>query len=162
MMEIEEDQYVDGGLWANNPVLVGLTEFLYKFADDQRFSGLEILSISSFEKEKGEAHKKTNRDFIDWKNALFDAYSVGQSKSAMFLLKCLKGQLNFPFNYERIVNLPISAEDASLIDMDNASPASLKLLRKIADNTAVNAKMRPEIEHFFTTKKTINPCEYGK
>lgn len=46
--------------------------------------------------------------------------------------------------------------------MDNASPASLKLLRKIADNTAVNAKMRPEIEHFFTTKKTINPCEYGK
>lgn len=162
MIEIEEDQFVDGGLWANNPVLVGFTEFLYKFADDERFNGLEILSISSCEKEKGEPHKKVDRDFLDWKNALFDAYSVGQSKSAMWLLKNLKGKLSFHFDYERIINIPISAEEASLIDMDNASPASLKLLRKIADNTAVNAKMKPEIKHYFTTTKTINPSEYGK
>lgn len=162
MMEIEDDQFVDGGLWANNPILVGLTEFLYKFADDDRINGLEILSISSCEKEKGEVHKKVNRDFLDWKNALFDAYSIGQSKSAMCLLKHLKGRLNFPFNFERIANLPLSAEEASLIDMDNASPTSLKLLRKKADNTAINAKMKSEIAYFFTTTKSINPNEYGK
>jgi hypothetical protein len=162
MMEIEDDQFVDGGLWANNPVLVGLVEFLYKFTDDKRFSGLEMLSISSCEKERGEIHKKVNRDFLHWKNSLFDAYSTGQSKSAMCLLKYLKGRLNFPFNYERIVNLPLSAEEASIIDMDNASPASLKLLRKKADNTAINAKVKPEIEHFFKTTKSINPNEYGK
>lgn len=162
MMEIEDDQFVDGGLWANNPILVGLMEFLYKFADDERFDGLEILSISSCEKEKGEVHKKVERSFIGWKNALFDAYSIGQSKSAMCLVKYLKGRLNFSFDYERIVNIPLSAEEAAIIDMDNASPASLKLLRKIADNTAVNAKMKPEIEHYFTTRKTINPNEYGK
>lgn len=162
VVEIEEDQYADGGLWANNPILVGLTEFLYKFADDDRFNGLEILSISSCEKEKGEIHKKLKRGFFNWKDTLFDAYSIGQSKSAMFLLKRLKGKLNFPFDYKRINNMPLSAEEAALVDMDNASCASLKLYRKKADNTAINAKMEPEIAYYFKTSKTINPNEYGK
>lgn len=44
--------------------------------------------------------------------------------------------------------------------MDNASEDSQRLLIKIADNTAMNEKMRPEIAHFFQTKKTLNPKEY--
>ena len=58
--------------------------------------------------------------------------------------------------------MPLSAEEAALVDMDNASCASLKLYRKKADNTAINAKMEPEIAHYFKTSKTINPNEYGK
>ena len=33
----------------NNPSLVGLMEFLYQFANDERFNGVDILSISSLE-----------------------------------------------------------------------------------------------------------------
>ena len=44
--------------------------------------------------------------------------------------------------------------------MDNASEASIRLLVKIADNTAMNEKMRPEIAHYFQTKKTLNPKDY--
>ena len=44
--------------------------------------------------------------------------------------------------------------------MDNASEASMKLLVKIADNTAMNEKMHPEIAHYFKTNKTLNPKDY--
>lgn len=160
VMEIEDDQFVDGGLWANNPILVALTEFLYKFAPDKRFDGLEILSISSCQKTKGEKHHKLNRAFIDWADTIFDAYSIGQSKSAMVLLSKLKGYLSFPFDFNRIENIPLSPEQDKIIDMDNASEASMKLLVKIADNTAMHEKMRPEIAHYFQTKKTLNPKDY--
>lgn len=160
VMEIEDDQFVDGGLWANNPILVGLTEYLYKFAQDKRFDGLEILSISSCQKAKGERHHKLNRSFRDWTETLFDAYSIGQSKSTMVLLSKLKGYLSFPFDYYRVENKPLSPEQDAIIDMDNASEESMKLLVKIADNTAVNEKMRPEIIHYFQTEKTLKPQNY--
>lgn len=160
VMEIEDDQFVDGGLWANNPILVALTEYLYKFAQDKRFSGLEILSISSCQKTKGEKHHKLNRAFVNWMDTLFDAYSIGQSKSTMFLMSKLKGYLSFPFDFHRIENIPLSPEQDKIIDMDNASEDSLRLLIKIADNTAMNEKMRPEIANYFQTKKTLNPKEY--
>ena len=109
-MEIEDDQFVDGGLWANNPILVALTEYLYKFAQDKRFDGLEILSISSCQKTQGEKHHKLNRSFIDWADTLFDAYSIGQSKSTMVLLPKLKRYLSFPFDFHRIENIALSPE----------------------------------------------------
>lgn len=160
VMEIEGDQFVDGGLWANNPILVGLTEYLYMFAQDKRFDGLEILSISSCQKSKGERHHKLNRAFRDWTNTLFDAYSIGQSKSTMFLLSKLKESLTFPFEFHRVENIPLSAEQDKIIDMDNANENSLKLLMKIADNTFMNAKMHPEIAHYFQTQKTLIPQNY--
>lgn len=160
VMEIEDDQFVDGGLWANNPILVALTEYLYKFANDTRFDGLEILSISSCQKTKGEKHHRLNRAFLNWTDTLFDSYSIGQSRSTMVLLSKLKENLRFSFDFHRIENIPLSPEQDKIIDMDNASAASMKLLVKIADNTAVNEKMRPEIAHYFQTAKTLNPKDY--
>ena len=158
--EIESDQFADGGLWANNPMLVALTEYLYKFADDTRFSGLEILSISSCQKLSGETHKKLNRGFLGWKDTLFDAYSIGQSKSSLFLLAKLRDHLNFSFEFHRIENTPLSSKQGKIIDMDNASEKSMKLLISIANQTANNEKMKDEIAHYFTTKKTLHPKDY--
>lgn len=47
---INRTNYVDGGVYANNPILVGLTEYLFKWADKGMFDGVDILSISSCER----------------------------------------------------------------------------------------------------------------
>ena len=78
----------------------------------------------------------------------------------MVLLSKLKGFLSFPFDFHRIENIPLSPEQDKIIDMDNASEASMKLLVKIADNTAMNEKMHSEIAHYFKTNKTLNPKDY--
>lgn len=160
VVEIDDDQLIDGGVWANNPSLVGLFEYLYNFADNDRFDGVEILSISSCEKPTAERHHKKERSFIDWSGTLFDIYSVGQSQFANALIMRLKDFLKFDLRFYRVANKPLSEEQNQIIDMDNASPESLKLLRHIANDTARNEKMKTEVIQFFQTRKSINPSEY--
>lgn len=153
--EIDGDQFVDGGVWANNPSIVGFNEYLRQFSNDERFDGVEILSISSCEVAKGDIHKKTRRGFLRWKSTLFDLFMTGQAQSTLFYMNNLKGKLNFHYDYQRVYNNALSPEQAKIIDMDNASPRSIEILKSIGNDTAINAKMCPEIASFFKTKKTI-------
>lgn len=152
---LESSQYVDGGVWANNPSLVGLMEFLYQFANDERFNGVDILSISSLEVAQGNAPKRNYNSFIDWNENLIELFSIGQAKNMTKLFEFLDGKLKFPMNYVRITNEPLSAEHMRNISMDNASDRSLKILQSIGNATAIKAKMDPKVERFFTTGKTL-------
>ena len=58
-------------------------------------------------------------------------------------------------HYVRVANASPSLEQIKEIDMDNASKKSLEILQSIGEATAINAKMKNEIEKFFTTGKTI-------
>ena len=135
--------------------MVGFNEYLYQFANDERFDGVEILSISSCEVAKGAIHKKTKRGFIRWASALFDVFMNGQARSTLFYMNNLKGKLNFYYDYQRVCNDALSPEQAKIIDMDNASPKSIEILKSLGNDTAINAKMHKEIASFFKTKKTI-------
>lgn len=56
---VNKTNYIDGGVYANNPILVGLTEYLFKWANKGMFDGVDILSISSCDKNYGWSPRKS-------------------------------------------------------------------------------------------------------
>lgn len=161
---INDTCYVDGGVYANSPILVGLTEYLFKWAKTGLFDGVDILSISSCEKSLGWSPKKKRLSFYKWRETLFDCYSHGQEATERFFLDQLNasGALNFDLNIVRISNEKISGNQEQYVTMDNASEHSLGILYAKGQATGANYKDKEEVKAFFETKKTINPEDYGK
>lgn len=161
IVEIENLMYADGGLYANNPTLIGLSEALFKWIkpikerNDNDYDGVQILSISSFEKASGEVPGNMNRSFLNWKDTLFDSYTIGQNKSTQFFLNVVKDHLDFELEITRVVNDPISANQSQISEMDNASPKAIKQLLGIGLQTGRCYKDKNEIKKFFDSPKTV-------
>lgn len=155
--KINNLKYADGGLWANNPTMVGLTEYLFKVSklNELDYNEVEILSISSFATPKGEVVNKLNRSFLNWRHTIFDTFPTGQSESEMLLLEQLTPHLNFNLKFERIQNCMLAGGYSELLEMDNASAKALEELEAIGNQTADEAIVKPEIINFFKTDKTI-------
>lgn len=160
---IADHEYVDGGLWANDPTLVGVSECIFKILKPRNertendYDKVEILSISSCEKASGESPSCIKRrSFVGWSKTLFDAYSNGQATSNRFFLEKIKPYLDFELEITRITNKPLSADQDSYIDMDNASKKSRQLLRAIGIETAVKYKEYDQVKKFFKENKTYN------
>lgn len=162
--KINSTNYIDGGVYANNPILVGLTEYLFKWAKTGIFSGVDILSISSCEKNYGWSPKKKRLSFYKWRENLFDCYSHVQEVNETKFLEVLKdsGALNFNLNIVRVKNDGLSGNQEQIISMDNASNEAFDILISKGQSTGASNKDKENVKAFFQTKKTINPEDYGK
>lgn len=157
LQHLNNDQFIDGGVWANNPVLVGLVEALkYFVGKEKQYDCIEILSISSLNVKNGFPKLRRSRSFRHWKETLFQTSLTGQSKFTDYYMGIISNLTEIPVKYNRIDSHEIAHMQESYIQLDNANKEAIRLIKSMGDRTAMTVLKNPEIIEFFTTKKTYN------
>ena len=95
------DSHVDGGLFANNPTLVGLTEAVQSFR--QPLDRIRILSVGAGERAERISYERARRMGLwHWRTAIYEHMLIAQSRIAHEVAS----RLLPPGRYERI-NIPL-------------------------------------------------------
>jgi uncharacterized protein len=149
-------QFVDGGVWANNPSMIGLIEaFTYFVGKDKEYDGVQILSISSLNNASGKpTGLKRNRAFVQWRNDLFETSTIGQSNFTHYFLSKLHELTGIPVEYTRIPSEAISVEQQHLVQLDVATTDAIHLIKGKGNDRGTLASKDPEITKFFNSPKT--------
>lgn len=142
------DVFADGGLWANNPVLVALTEAL-RILGDQK-GDIELFALGSCGKPEGEyiSREDVHRGLGAWK---FGADAAKVSISAQefafdHIVRMLCPHLNRKVRVLRFPSEKISGAMLQYLDLDETRPDGLDALvrqgRQDADmtNSQIQAK----------------------
>jgi patatin-like phospholipase/acyl hydrolase len=127
------DIFVDGGLWANNPVVIALIEALELAKEGQ---SIEIVSVGTCNPPNGETFqpKDCDRGVLDWKLGAaalalsLDAQSFGHNAIAQKLQK----HLRVPCRIARLPSTPPSVADAKHFGLDKAYKKALDVLENKA------------------------------
>ncbi len=154
------EQFIDGGVWANNPTLVGLLEALNYFVgsgENKEYKSIEILSLSSLTITGGKmTGLKRERSFMDWGAELFETSMNGQSHFTDFFMSKITEIYDVNIKYHRIPSVSIATEQECLIQLDVANKKAFDLMKIKAQDQALIFEKKEEIKNLFTTKKTFN------
>jgi len=160
--------YADGGLWANNPVLIGLIEALEMSDLDQP---IEIVTIGTCSPPRGTVIEgsENSMGLYAWRGGVnvldlsMDAQSSGYEYMAHhFAKQCRK--LKKEITVERIDHSPPSSDQARLLSLDNASESACQVLigRGLTDALAIHGKATsgdgsyPVISAIFSSLPKLN------
>jgi len=158
LVEIKEHnnkQFIDGGVYANNPTYIGFTEAIdYFVGPGKKFQSLSILSVASLEVPSGKpTGLKLNRALIDWGKDLVNPFMNGQSHVVDFSLQKISQKKLFDFYYIRIPSTTISADQCHLAVLDNASNEALDFMKGQGNDQGLVWSKKEEIKKFFEIKK---------
>lgn len=155
-------EFVDGGLWANNPALVGLVEAARFFVGDGKpYDRVKIFSLSSLSPAAGRASGgKRKLSIISAGAEIFTATLESQQKATEFLIKFLIPALKFPVDYIRVPSPAVSVNHVAHIQLDNAAARSLDTLEYYGRAVAHEWYAQPEIKEFFEEK--ASPPKFRK
>jgi uncharacterized protein len=130
---------IDGGVWANNPMMVGVVEAMSEFGQDP--SNVSVLSISTTTAIKERAEKLDHGGNLAWAKEGVDVAFAGQSACALGQAQLLCGR-DFVFR----VDVPVP-EDAYSLD----GPIKQSLISRAL---VQSRKDMPTIEEKFFFSKT--------
>jgi hypothetical protein len=152
----DSKQFVDGGIWANNPSMVGFLEALRFFVGEgKEYDNLKILSISSLTAPKGKVVGLNRfRSFRHWKGDLIDIMMNGQAFFTDKFMEWIHQINNTPVTYVRIPTTDLAPEQQDVIQMDNATIDAIKLLKGKGNDTGEIWRKKQDIAQFFEKEKT--------
>jgi uncharacterized protein len=164
--KIDNDYFIDGGVWANNPTLCGILEAIDKHLGQEIivdgktivYDRIEILSIASINKSSGwkmGQSKNPSALSLIISEKLINPFMDGSSFFIDFFTEKLASKFS-EINYHRIECNRLSIEQENDIDLDKATLNSLKLLESQGNDVGgyyISSK-KDKIIHFFNNFKT--------
>jgi uncharacterized protein len=166
--KIGNEQFIDGGIWANNPALCGLTEALTYFIGTEKpiqtadgeafFDSYQILSIATPSFNNGKVWMKKNPSFFGWKGDLLNAAMDGQSFFTNFFLSPVSESAKPKGLFHRIEYPDFSAAHQKMISIDKADATALQVLEATGRSVGCeyNSSKNHLIQPFFFNHKTYN------
>jgi patatin-like phospholipase/acyl hydrolase len=158
--------FVDGGMWANDPSMVGITEALRFFVGkDKQYNRYEILSVGNMIENTCKALKSRYR-FWNILNIpyLIDTFFTSNSQSICQYCRTISEHTNGHYTRIECVNPPYT--NNGQIAMDNSSSEFIDHMKSNANSliidmiTPSNKIYDGSIENFFANKKTYVTNQY--
>ncbi len=147
------DSFIDGGLWANNPVLIGLAEALHLCGDRD----VEIISIGTRAAIVGKMIPAEISDVGIWfwrggtkpLHASMDAQANGHFYTAKFIADGIS-KLGKRCVIQRLHQEPPSGEQMEHLDLDNVDPVAITTLVNLAvrDAELINGMINNKTENY--------------
>lgn len=153
--DYDDRQFIDGGIYANNPTLVGIAEALkYFVGEGKKFTSLMVLSIASLETIPGRCLRtKEDRSIVSWGSELIQTFFEGQAYFNEYVVRTLAESYNPPFEYLRIPSVHLSPEQSQAISLDNSSKQALNIMLVHGNDQADLYEKKSELSRFFEHKK---------
>ncbi|KRE48382.1 CBASS cGAMP-activated phospholipase [Paenibacillus sp. Soil724D2] len=145
------EQFVDGGLVANNPSLLGIQEYLRFYKNDARYSNFSLLSISTLhERIKFPNPDKVfkRKSFVGWKDDLISLMIDSQSGAVHHHIEYLRS--HFGGDYIRIPSMELSPKEKKHVHLDLASPKSISILNNKGLEASNEWVANQEVKAMFT------------
>lgn len=131
--------FADGGLWANNPVMIGMIDALELAAPDQK---IEILSLSTCAPPAGDDidKEKANWGLKNWNVGIgaLEAALDAQSSGYNFMATKIAKHLIRDCRVIRLPPSPPSPENSVHIGLDKANEKAVRILIDLGQHDAAN------------------------
>jgi patatin-like phospholipase/acyl hydrolase len=152
--------FVDGGLWINNPVLMGIIEALSIL--DNNDCPIEVISVGTCSKPSGDPKrvKNTMWGIVDWVNGntlmemTLAAQELGNTYMAQLLCDSLNKR-NIPITVIRMEETNKAPEQYSAIGLDKSDEMAIQTLIQLAIQDADNIHSKSLQSHVYDPIKDI-------
>ena len=138
MGDKDETAYLDGGLYANVPGLLGIHEAVFRL--DNSIDNVSLLSVGTMREDYGKSNNNMNLGKIEWAFNLFDVIASAQENLMEFMVAQQLGS-----RYQKIDKLP-SPSQSKKLGLDVATPKAIRILCSAAQSEVQKFMLPANIE----------------